>query len=120
MAAGVRASRGVHVRSPVSLDRNSAAARAAPREGKGPQPESGKASAVARTETKRGAGSSLSCNHQVVEARRDFRLYRGWCRQIARSSRIRASNGVEHGMASTRWAMPIISVMRARCSAAEK
>ena len=71
---------------------DSAAARAAPREGKGPQPESGKASAVART-TNRGAGSSLSCNHQV-EVRRDFRLY-CWCgrsREVHESGLPAASN----------------------------
>ena len=73
-----------------------------------------------RTTDSRGNGSSVSRTHSARSGNRERRLYRGLCSAISRSSRTAASRSWAHGIASTRWDSATISVIRLRCSPAEK
>ena len=73
-----------------------------------------------RTTESRGNGSSVSRTHSARSGNRERRLYRGLCSAISRSSRTAASRSCAQGIASTRWDSATISVIRLRCSPAEK
>ena len=111
--------RSVHCRRGSASWTAATAASAARRSGNGPRntPVPGR---TRRTTDRRGNGSSVSRTHSARSGNRERRLYRGLCSAISRSSRTAASRSCAHGIASTRWDSATISVIRLRCSPAEK
>src|SRR6266508_2533753 len=72
------------------------------------------------TSDNRGNGSTVTFSQCCRSGNFERRLYRGLCSAISRSSRTSASSAVPHSMPRTEEAMPIISPIRDRVSAAVK